>query len=165
MSDILIPQFASVTLNDAEVKALPTTQVVEVVPAPGAGKLVAPIMAIMISKVDAGAYTNIDANAKLGIVPGVDDDEILAMLYETPHPEAVQNLVSGLLTVSRVVYQPQAFLASLDGVVYAEAFQAVSRAENAPLNLYCANGSSGNFTGGNAANSLKAYVVYAVLPT
>lgn len=139
---------ATITLTDAQIKALPTTGI-EIVPAPGAGRVLRPYLALIISNF-ATVYTNLDAG-NLGMV--IDDGagdvtdycSMTGMMNSTTRkvasmgPYSVTDDASGNGVVPRL---------NLTG------------AENSPLTLFASNAAAGNLTGGNAANTLKVIVHY-----
>jgi len=61
------------TLTDAQIKALPTTPI-QIVTAPGAGKLIVPTM-WMIQKSFVGAYTNVTVSAQTGLFCTYDGND------------------------------------------------------------------------------------------
>jgi hypothetical protein len=81
---------ASVTLTNAEIKALPTTPI-SIVAAPGAGKMIVPVFGYVLSDLTT-AYSGIDANTEVPniwlssvpspnyLIPFVDDDSPLTVL-------------------------------------------------------------------------------------
>jgi hypothetical protein len=134
------------TLTDAQIKALPGTSV-EVVPAPGAGMIVVPLVALLFLTRPT-TYTNVDAGSSVNLVwPGVGDATIYitgpSLLGSNPSFCALHG-------------------ASFDngGSQYAFAFESVV---NAALQIDAGNGALGDFTGGGAGNSLKVQVLYSVL--
>lgn len=146
---------ASVTtiLTDAQIKALPTTAV-EVVPAPGAGLSLLFIAALFVCDSTAGAYTNINVNARLYI-----DDADEGYNQSDNIPETGVSAVSFLLggTISSVRVK----MVGNSATSVPPETQGVH--ENAGLRLTGSNVGSGNFTGGNAANTLKVTVLYAAV--
>ena len=69
MAGFDILRWATTTMTDTQVKALPTTAIT-LVSAPGSGKAILPLYGGLFSKTASGAYTNIDAAGFLEIVVG-----------------------------------------------------------------------------------------------
>lgn len=153
---------ATVTLTDAQIKALPTTGVAELVAAPGAGKKIVPSFATITCDTSANPYANVDAACYMPIALGNDDVEFLSTIqnYATASFSSADTLLSS--------GGPRSFLlAQLPGAwaVVGAAFtpQPIDGGENEALNLFCDNGGSGDFTGGDPANSLTVTVFYVVV--
>jgi hypothetical protein len=126
---------ASVTLTDAQIKALPTTAI-QIVAAPGAGKVIAPLTAIILTEITT-EYTNVNSPSMLVIAEGA------ASVFDTDADD-------------RALYFPDADIVQLSTLA------SVTRMENTALSILSSN-ELGNFTGGNAANTLKVTVYYMVV--
>lgn len=153
-------QSAKVTLTNDQVLALVSTPV-EVVAAPGAGKIVYPISAFMVIKNAAAEYTNLDAQAVLGLrVVSVNCDMC------TPYDEAANGALGTAATPGGGSFVPfivPAVTASeLSSPITGEWQAQASQIENEPLSLFGYNASSGDFTGGDDANTLDVYVTYQI---
>jgi len=145
---------ATVTLTDAQIKALPTTPV-EIVAAPGANKLIFVIRNVIGKLNDSGgAYGNSDNTAgsyvTLAYGSAYDDDAT----YNYPDVTSFINSLSsfgndGIITLSP--YSADTFQNILPGAV------------NNGLFLHIGNNGLGNLTGGNAANTLKVTVYYVIV--
>jgi hypothetical protein len=159
-----IIQKTTITLTDAQIKALPTTPIA-LVPAPGAGKRNELILALFESAI-AAAYTNIGAQSYgMFISYGLTDFGIASINISngTGAGQAGSNALTSLLTLSaRIQVIPVHCWSGVHGTTVATEDFAAGTDENAPLVLKCDN-TGGNFTGGNAANTLKVTVLYAVL--
>lgn len=144
-------------LTDAQIKALPTTSV-ELVPVPGAGKMLVPRMATLNFARTAN-YTNIQATAVLKIANG---DGILGI---APMNESF-GMVSGFLAgggnaiVNIAPYS----------IVDVDSFENVNGTiagppefDNRSYVIKATNAAGGAFTGGNAANTLKVTVDWSVI--
>jgi len=143
---------AAVTLTNAQIKALPSTQV-ELVPAPGVNFAIAVMsMGCRLNTV-AGAYTNVDANGQLIGAYGNWDNDATASLKTSgilDHAGWEAFWVVGGISLPNV--------AAYTSVLLAES-GALSDVENAPIKLAASN--AGDYTAGNAANTLKVTVFYA----
>jgi len=135
---------ATVTLTDAQIKALPTTPI-EIVAAPGANKIT--LISSIILHLDWTAdYTNIAGINVVGALSGTNNGYMGGLLESAGD-------VSGLLANGQDSF---AFLfpvsnSYIDNGLINDAFYLKS------LN------NSGNYTGGNAANTLKVTVYYIVV--
>lgn len=151
---------ATITLSDADIIALPTTPL-EIVAAPGAGKILIPFLALMSSAI-VGAYTNIDASCFLGVWHGSGDWQFLCVAVE----QDSLGLVTHILAHTQNLVCPPLSRVTLTGSSIQDA-SASTLGTPIPstdgLTLAAFNGGSGNFTGGDAGNSLKVYVWYATL--
>ena len=139
------------TLTDAQIKALPTTPV-EVVPAPGAGKMlllnqvsiVYPASSVMNS------YDNIDAGATY-----------VSVIYGSDYQEEGSGYVND---IGRLFEQPGNIFKvkpfNIDGVDWVTI---ASPVENQGFFLYADNNASNNLTGGDPANTLEVTVFYSIV--
>jgi hypothetical protein len=148
---------ATVTLTDAQIKALPTTPV-EIVAAPGAGKLIWPLSAVIVCDTSANGYTNTDNVVALFIEWW--DGSHLSNQWGVSHP----NVLNLLTAFDKVVLHvppadtPSAFGVELDGI-----YLSTSQLADFPLRLRLPNDPAGNFTGGDPANTLRCTVFYCVV--
>lgn len=142
---------ATFSLTNAQIKALPTTYI-EVVPAPGASKFLVFHRAAFFVDASAGAYTNVD----VGSVKG------LAIVYgdwitdcSTVYPwEGSGGVGAQLEPFSKTVNQPY------DGEQFYPT-SGMNVAGNTALKFAAWN-DPGDYTGGNAANTLKGQVIYSI---
>ena len=144
-------QKATVTLTNAQIKALPTTPV-EVVAAPGAGKLLVALYSVFALTTHAGDYTNINAAAQLGVDLSFGLSTSAGVLNE-----ASGGGVSGVLAVGG----PGIGFVGHTG--NSPPFEPPTTFVNTALVVAALNGGSGDFTGGNGANTLKVTVYYVVV--
>lgn len=150
----------TVTLTDAQIKALPTTGI-QIVAAPGANKMIdATHYYVHSSIVD--PYTNIDAEADLVfyyesgffIHAGIPNDsaESLTHLSDT----------LGLSLLVRV-WRSESFAGAEPAYENLPNPVDDSSRNNKPITLQADNQGDGNFTDGNAANTLRVTALYTVL--
>ena len=160
---------ATRTLTNNEIKALPTTPIT-VVNAPGAGKFLQLISVSLTARIT-GAYTNIDPDwcgmaLALGVAGGGRSSGYLAN-DSTTTPAlgqmdaflgAVGNKLAGM-----GLYAESVPVSGASGYVlydYPTGPAGTDDVEDFPLVLGVDNNGSGDFTGGNVANSLKVTVYY-----
>lgn len=140
--------------NHTQIKALPTSGVFTVIPAPGAGRVIFPIGFVASLSPWAADYTNINGGATFVMKIGTLD---LKAFFAGA---AVS--VSGLLAQGQASYIPGI---GYDGGFYGTAHSAdIKLADYANLPLTCtiANAAAGNFTGGDAANVLTILAYYNI---
>lgn len=149
-------QSASVELTDAQIKALPTTGVT-IVAAPGSGKIIVPVVATLLFTRTAD-YTNIQATAVIKI-QNTDGNKGIAPLNES------FGLVSGLLAGGSSNFTsigPYGFV-DVDNTENLSGTIAIpSEFENLGYQIKATNAAGGDFTGGNAANTLAVTLYYVV---
>jgi hypothetical protein len=151
---------ASVTLTDAELKALHTTYKVWVA-APGAGKIIVPFAMILRTIMSAGRqYTNLD-----GTYPAIIGATPFASTVGFNGMTLAAGVGTGLLGTSGV--NPIKIVTGIGPVPTAATYgwngRIQSEIENQPCYLAMYNHTSGNLTGGNAANSFKATLYYVIM--
>lgn len=131
----------TVTLTDAQIKALPTTPI-QIVAAPGANKYIKYAGAVLVLDVTSGVYTNLNTSA-------------MNLLRTGQNPLTVDFSGAYLEDDSNVwVYQDTSV--NNDGIPVV-----LSELENLAIEISSQN--TGNLTGGNAANTLKVTVYYVVV--
>lgn len=150
-------QKVTVTLTNAQIKALPTTPV-EIVPAPGAGKAIQLLLARTVIHIAAlGGYTNFNTFA-VQLFKGTDP------LIDVSVPGTVGFFQGSDETIGTYVFTPAITTDGSD--IHAATYQAngsVERNDNQPLMFVIDNSVDGNLTAGNAANTLKITVYYIII--
>lgn len=158
---------SATTLTDAQIKALPTTAVT-LIAAPGSGKRIRPLSVSYLFDTSAGAYTNINATyADVHLELG-SDYAGYGPVKDTAASPALTQFTDVLGTAADRIYDqaipPQKGNDDGGGGFYVitTGFGNRNQQENAALKIVIDNNGSGNLTGGNAANTLKVIVYYAV---
>jgi hypothetical protein len=158
--------FVSTTqLTDSQIKALPTTAIT-LVAAPASGKIIIPIQAFLKMNASAGAYTNINTGAVANQARWVlttNGNEFSAQIYnDTASSNTMLSDFIGTTTPRFIHLYP--FFANEESVygIYTYPLD-VSGFDAQALTLKAINTTNGNYTGGNAANTLSVSVIYLVL--
>jgi hypothetical protein len=167
-----IVKTATVTLTDAQVKALPTTPIT-IVTAPGSGLRIKIIAATIYTDFVAGAYTNINtvySDIKLESGGGIwlssaifNDDSMttdatqMTFVFGNAY---VQTLDLGIPNATSLDAAGSSGDPEWSGVIQYQA--GTDNIVNHVVRLTVDNNGSGNFTGGNSANRLRVTVYYAV---
>ena len=144
---------ATVTLTDAQIKALPTTPI-QILASPGAGKIAWLLFSIASSTLVA-SYTNVHAAGVMNFSVGAD------IAYIPNDAGESLTRLSDLLASSKTqIAFPYLEISPNWGPIQTLPDQ--SSADEA-IFVEIDNGGSGNLTGGNAANTLKTMVFYVVV--
>lgn len=148
----------TISLSDAQIKTLPTAPV-QILPAPGVGKMYNVFQAVLNWDFTAGAYTaSPDSSWQLYLA-----DSFVNMSNVQPALSPLSNAVKGMLQLGAPYMQADGsptFSPSIVGqpVVNLGAIPV----ENKALLIADTWGSVANYTGGNAANTLKIKVYYDI---
>lgn len=149
---------ATVSLTDAQIKALPTTPV-EIVAAPGAGKMLSFVTAVLVLDNTAGVYSNVEAGANCRLTIG----DFQASIWGDWSWLLTDGSEVGVVTIPGVIGTlGVGAVDSADDISLAGNSDYLSAVENQPLRFQFANAGSGALTGGHAANTLKVTVWYGV---
>lgn len=163
---------ATVTLTDAQIKALPST-FPEIVAAPGANKVIKFESGFVSVDCQAGAYTNVDvAAAQLSFYIS---DQVSALCANSAAYGLAGNLLTDDSDVVYAVFTTQArvagTVASGDGSpgtvvassVHSGRVRSLTDAIDTPLIFGMENASAGDLTGGHADNVMIVRVNYTII--
>ena len=143
---------ATVTLTNAEILGLNTTYK-EIVPAPGAGLMINLVSAVLKYDISV-AYTNVAANSAVMITYS---DHFLEASTLSNSPTLTGELITVFPPSSRLTAHPLYTGYSQSVIDVSD----ISNHENLPLKLIAEN-STGDFTGGDAANTATITVYYTI---
>lgn len=151
-SDVV--QKASITLTDAQIKTLPTAPR-DIVAAPGAGKIIVPISAMVILNTTAGAYTGVtDASFQLSMQGTYVSAPVIAQ---------ASLLDTGINILPMLIPIAENGTGAFDGTVVTRNNAIQGDWENKPLQIFDFYAGIGNYGGGNSANTMKVLVSYIIV--
>ena len=153
----------SVTLTNAQIKALPNTAVTML--ADDASKLFIPVFVVFQADTTGGAYTNVDADfATLNVWYTGNYDTPLWAVDNNSSSTPVQSAMTALLTaggkLDAIITQNQPGYTSGGGSISLTSYLLDGGIEGLGLEVAINNNIAGNLTGGNAANTLKVTLYY-----
>lgn len=159
-SEVGLVKTATVTLTDAQIKALPTTGIT-IVAAPGSGYRVKPLSAT-VKAVIVGAYTNINTTYSALEIRHASPWVLLnALVNDNSTTPALTDLTAALTTVQTTIVDLEPLVYTATGYAVA-VHAAVVSVENLLVQVKIDNNGSGDLTGGNAGNSLVVRLTYLV---
>jgi hypothetical protein len=146
---------ATVTLTNAQIKALPTTPV-QLVAAGAAGTTLVPLL-VWMHLTWVADYTNISATSVVGVQYGTTSAVSgLAQMLEATGSQVSNLLADG---ASHSALLPPMSLVGTTFTVAPGQFDDDPNPVASALTLFATN--TGDYTGGNAGNSLKVWTYYA----
>jgi hypothetical protein len=150
----------TVTLTDAQIKTLPTTQDVLIVEAQGASTIIVPIQTVVVSHI-VSTYTNVDSAAYYSMA--FEDDWEVGQVTGTSSDSGG---VNDILNSNEVAFiHGGASIPAAPGGAFVIDRLDVDDTENKGFYFHLQNAAAGNFTGGNAGNTLTIGVSYLTLNT
>lgn len=168
--DVGFLQRATVTLSDAQIKALPTTGV-QAVAAPGGGFRYDLLHAMFDLQNVAGAYGNLSTPADLEVMFGTGGAWASHPIYNDAVVRSPVHTNTNLTDFLTVAHRA---LVKVLGVGYAEVWNDwngfnsfttdMASFENQALTIKMDNNGAGNLTGGNALNTLTVYLYFLKEP-
>lgn len=161
-TDLVVKTF---TFTDAQIKALPTTPI-DFGTAPGSGFFNNVIACTYILNTTAGAYTNI--NATFSSLSIINTTTIVGPVNDSTSSPALALMTLTFGAAAKIIHSPTLPYSEGYTVVGSSAwvlnplFDLSSALDNKQFRITADNNGSGDFTGGNAANSLIVRLKYFV---
>lgn len=150
-------QKGTITLTNAQIKALPTTGI-EILPAPDTNEVYVPIY-MTLGFAWTADYTNIDGAAVFNTQYTSNDDLFMAQLHEATYGDLTNLLAQGEPRFARV--PPYAQINEIETTLRAEIKQWTDL-KASPVRVKMLNGAAGDLTGGHADNTLQVTIYYAI---
>lgn len=166
VTDLLLtpagPLVATKILTDAQIKALPVengTGPIQLVSAPGVGKVILPSLVTLITRFSGGGYTGVtDGTSSIcvGWGSGFGAAQQFGVIYESG---------GSILTFAGTQLFPMVLGTSTDGsgAAYNAPGDELSKFENIGLFIQGTDNSGTDWTGGDPANTLEVTVQYAII--
>lgn len=148
----------TVVLTDAQIKALGANASVTIVPAPGAGRTLVFVSAVVVLDSSAGGYTNVDTSPDIHFA--LEGFTVSAAARETAANLLFDAFGGGIYGC---FFPPAAYVLGGAIAIVSVAKDVPNYMDNYALQITGSNSGLGAFTGGNAANTLKATVLYMVV--
>lgn len=145
-----------VTLTNAQFKALPTTGI-QLLAAPSAGRCNIPLLAVLNTDFSAAAYTNINAAAAIDILANAT-----AFVFNRLKNNATDSLtaVTTLLGATKTITALGPYTQASSNAKETYGLPQTRTNMAAAWTIKANNGGSGDFTGGDSANSCKVRIWY-----
>lgn len=150
----------AVTITHDQIKALAAGYDVQLVPAPGAGKRLVLLQAIVDADISGGAYTNIDADAFMGVKLSYSGYISTYIVNDSGTSTTYMNSFLGNVSDVKTATLTPLFEKFVSG--YGPFAYVSFVVENEPLTLSFNNGSSGALRGGHADNTIKVLTLYTI---
>jgi len=143
-------------LTDAQIKASPTN-LITVVPAPGAGKIIQPLAWMIVTNFPVSDYTNQAADVRIGI-PRQGFSDLNSSSWSILDADAfgVFNAQGGLWYFAPPIGR------DLSGGDFTMPNDDALDAINQPLQVKVLNGGNGAFTGGASENTMRFIIQYSI---